>query len=104
LPKSAVAAAPRRAGQWLDRNRRPSPGGVRMSVELTACSRVSWVATTRIPTRHADFVAHAYHDEYTGEDHVVLVLGDLADGATPPLVPLHSACLTRARLRAPQRD
>ena len=75
-----------------------------MSVELTACSRVSWVATTRIPTRHADFVAHAYHDEYTGEDHVVLVLGDLADGATPPLVRLHSECLTGEALGSRRCD
>jgi GTP cyclohydrolase II len=75
-----------------------------MSVELTASSRVSWVATTRIPTRHADFVAHAYHDEYTGEDHVVLVLGDLAEGVVPPLVRLHSECLTGEALGSRRCD
>jgi 3,4-dihydroxy 2-butanone 4-phosphate synthase/GTP cyclohydrolase II len=53
------------------------------------------VATTRIPTRHAEFVAHAYRDELTGDDHVVLVLGELdEDGAGAPLVRLHSECLT----------
>jgi len=58
-------------------------------------ARVSHVATTRIPTRHADFVAHAYRDEQTGDDHVVLALGDLGDmAAGPPLVRLHSECLT----------
>jgi GTP cyclohydrolase II len=58
-------------------------------------ARVSHVATTRIPTRHADFVAHAYRDERTGDDHVVLALGDVADmAAGPPLVRLHSECLT----------
>jgi GTP cyclohydrolase II len=66
-----------------------------VSAELTPLSRVSRVATTHIPTRHADFVAHAYRDEVTGDDHVVLVLGDIADSdAGPPLVRLHSECLT----------
>jgi GTP cyclohydrolase II len=66
-----------------------------VSAELTSLSRVTRVATTHIPTRHADFVAHGYRDELTGEDHVVLVLGDIADAdAGPPLVRLHSECLT----------
>jgi 3,4-dihydroxy 2-butanone 4-phosphate synthase / GTP cyclohydrolase II len=66
-----------------------------VSAELAPLSRVTRVATTHIPTRHADFVAHAYRDELTGDDHVVLVLGDLADrGGPPPLVRLHSECLT----------
>jgi GTP cyclohydrolase II len=63
--------------------------------ELSPVPRVVHVATTRVPTRHADFVAHAYRDEHTGDDHLVLVLGDLADPvADPPLVRLHSECLT----------
>jgi GTP cyclohydrolase II len=66
-----------------------------VSAELAPLSRVARVATTHIPTRHADFVAHAYIDELTGDDHVVLVLGDIADAdAGPPLVRLHSECLT----------
>jgi 3,4-dihydroxy 2-butanone 4-phosphate synthase/GTP cyclohydrolase II len=63
--------------------------------EITPFPRVTRVATTRIPTRHADFVAHAYRDERTGDDHVVLVLGDLDEPTgPPPLVRLHSECLT----------
>jgi GTP cyclohydrolase II len=66
-----------------------------VSAELTPSRRVTRVATTHIPTRHADFVAHAYRDDLTGDDHVVLVLGDIADSAAgPPLVRLHSECLT----------
>ncbi len=66
-----------------------------MTAAIGPVARVSHVATTRIPTRHADFVAHAYRDEQTGDDHVVLALGDLADvEAGPPLVRLHSECLT----------
>jgi 3,4-dihydroxy 2-butanone 4-phosphate synthase / GTP cyclohydrolase II len=63
--------------------------------EINPTPRVTHVATTRIPTRHADFAAHAYRDELTGDDHVVLALGDLADAsAGAPLVRLHSECLT----------
>ena len=57
--------------------------------------RVTRVATTHIPTRHADFVAHAYREEDTGTEHMVLILGDLCDHAAgPALVRLHSECLT----------
>ena len=48
-----------------------------MSAEPTPLSRVTRVATTRIPTRHAEFNALAYRDQHTSEDHVVLVLGDV---------------------------
>lgn len=66
-----------------------------MSADPVATRRVTPVASTRIPTRHAVFDAHAYSDELTGVDHVVLALGDLADpGAGPLLVRLHSECLT----------
>lgn len=61
----------------------------------TSVARVSHVVTTRIPTGHATFVAHGYRDERTGDEHVVLALGDLDDDAArPPLVRLHSECLT----------
>ena len=66
-----------------------------MTAAIGPMASVSHVATTRLPTRHADFVVHAYRDERTGDDHIVLALGDLADlGAGPPLVRLHSECLT----------
>lgn len=66
-----------------------------MVADTSSVSRVTHLATTRIPTRHADFVAHAYRDERTGHEHVVLALGDLSDAtAGPPLVRLHSECLT----------
>lgn len=65
-----------------------------MSAELTPLRRVTHVATTRIPTRHAVFAAHGYRDEHTGHDHVVLTLGDLTDPSSPPLVRVHSECLT----------
>ena len=74
-----------------------------MSADPIPCARVSRVATTRIPTRHAMFTAYCYRDELTDVDHVVLTLGELADSDeapeqttadTPPLVRLHSECFT----------
>ncbi len=65
-----------------------------MSPEPTL-PQVARVATTHIPTRYADFVAHAYREQETGNEHAVLVLGDVGDTrAEPPLVRLHSECLT----------
>ena len=46
-----------------------------------------------LPTASGAFQAVAFHDTTTGEDHVALTLGDLA-GDSPPLVRVHSECLT----------
>ena len=51
------------------------------------------VAAAKLPTASGAFQAVAFHDTTTGEDHVALTLGDLADGS-PPLVRVHSECLT----------
>lgn len=46
-----------------------------------------------LPTNHAEFRAIDYRDAVSGEHHVALVLGDVTAGP-PPLVRLHSECLT----------
>ncbi|HLF55834.1 MAG TPA: bifunctional 3,4-dihydroxy-2-butanone-4-phosphate synthase/GTP cyclohydrolase II [Thermoanaerobaculia bacterium] len=51
------------------------------------------VAQPRLPTAFGDFTLHAYRAEATGEEHVALVTGDVADGE-PVLVRVHSQCLT----------
>ena len=51
------------------------------------------VAAAKLPTAHGAYKAVAFHDTTTGEDHVALTLGDLA-GDSPPLVRVHSECLT----------
>ncbi|MDE2869538.1 MAG: GTP cyclohydrolase II [Chloroflexota bacterium] len=51
------------------------------------------VAAADLPTAHGAFKAVAFHDTTTGEDHVALTLGDLG-GDSPPLVRVHSECLT----------
>ena len=51
------------------------------------------VAAADLPTSHGAYQAVAFHDTTTGEDHVALTLGDLANDS-PPLVRVHSECLT----------
>ncbi len=55
--------------------------------------QVERVATTALPTRYGDFIAHGYRDTITGTDHVALVNGDLGAG-DDVLVRVHSECLT----------
>jgi 3,4-dihydroxy 2-butanone 4-phosphate synthase / GTP cyclohydrolase II len=47
-----------------------------------------------MPTAFGDFVAHAYVDTITGEEHVALVKGDPGQTGEPVLVRMHSKCLT----------
>ena len=51
------------------------------------------VARPRLPTARGEFRAHAFRLRDTGEEHVALVLADVADGG-PVLARLHSQCLT----------
>ncbi|MHB8992219.1 MAG: bifunctional 3,4-dihydroxy-2-butanone-4-phosphate synthase/GTP cyclohydrolase II [Chloroflexota bacterium] len=51
------------------------------------------VAEAQLPTRYGDFVIYAYTSVVDREEHVALVMGDLRDGP-PPLVRVHSECLT----------
>lgn len=51
------------------------------------------VATARLPTRYGAFTVTAYQDSVTGEEHLALVMGDVAD-SSPVLCRVHSECLT----------
>jgi 3,4-dihydroxy 2-butanone 4-phosphate synthase/GTP cyclohydrolase II len=51
------------------------------------------VAEATLPTRFGDFRLIAYSSDVDHDQHVALVRGDL-EGATPPLVRVHSHCLT----------
>jgi 3,4-dihydroxy 2-butanone 4-phosphate synthase/GTP cyclohydrolase II len=51
------------------------------------------VAEAVLPTRHGDFRMIAYASDVDHDQHVALVRGDL-EGAEPPLVRVHSHCLT----------
>ena len=54
---------------------------------------VEHFAAARVPTSYGSFVAHAYRSVTDGEEHIAYVMGDVEGGA-PPLVRLHSECLT----------
>ena len=50
-------------------------------------------AAARVPTAHGEFMAHAYRSTLDDIEHVAYVMGDV-DGGEPPLVRVHSECLT----------
>ena len=54
---------------------------------------VEQMGVARVPTRHGDFMCHAYRSVLDGVDHIAFVMGDV-DGGDPPLVRVHSECLT----------
>ena len=58
----------------------------------TECS-VEREASAKLPTRYGDFMMYGYENKVTGEHHVALVMGDIADGR-PVLARVHSECLT----------
>jgi 3,4-dihydroxy 2-butanone 4-phosphate synthase / GTP cyclohydrolase II len=51
------------------------------------------VAEAVLPTRYGDFRMIAYSSDVDHDQHVALIRGDL-EGPTPPLVRVHSHCLT----------
>jgi GTP cyclohydrolase II len=52
-----------------------------------------FVESSRLPTPWAVFEMHGFEDAANDKEHVVLTLGDIADGA-PVLCRVHSECLT----------
>jgi GTP cyclohydrolase II len=54
---------------------------------------VDFIASSRLPTRHGQFLIHAFEDRQTGQEHVALSMGDIGDGE-PVLMRVHSECLT----------
>ena len=54
---------------------------------------VRFVETCRLPTPFAVFDMHGFEEVESGQEHVVLTLGDVANGK-PVLARTHSECLT----------
>lgn len=52
------------------------------------------VAEARVPTEHGEFMAVSYKSLVDPNEHIALVKGDITSGETPPLVRVHSECLT----------
>lgn len=56
-------------------------------------SVVERIAETRLPTRYGEFRMAGYRDLRDGAEHLALIMGNPAEGE-PPLVRVHSECLT----------
>ena len=54
---------------------------------------VRYVESSKLPTRWGEFDMHGFEDLGNDKEHVVLTMGDIADGA-PVLARVHSECLT----------
>ncbi|PAU85760.1 GTP cyclohydrolase II [Pseudomonas sp. WN033] len=54
---------------------------------------VTFIASSKLPTPWGTFTMHGFFEEETGKEHVVLTMGEIADGQ-PVLGRLHSECLT----------
>lgn len=64
---------------------------------------VEHFAAARLPTTYGEFMAHAYRSVVDGEEHVAYVMGDV-EGGEPPLVRVHSECLTGDILHSTRCD
>jgi 3,4-dihydroxy 2-butanone 4-phosphate synthase/GTP cyclohydrolase II len=51
------------------------------------------IASPRLPTPYGEFRVHAYKSDITGEEHIALVMGEIAEN-DDVLVRVHSSCLT----------
>ena len=54
---------------------------------------VRFVASCKLPTPYAVFDMHGFEEVESGQEHVVLSLGDVSNGE-PVLARTHSECLT----------
>ncbi|ODP34154.1 GTP cyclohydrolase II [Pandoraea sp. ISTKB] len=74
-----------------------SPGTASATPNCDAGECVELVATATLPTRYGTFTSHAFRVKDSANEHLALVMGDVTDNASgilPPLVRLHSECLT----------
>ena len=70
-----------------------TPAGAAAEPGAAPPQGIEHVASSRLPTRHGEFVLHAYRQRADGTEHAVLVRGEVA-GQEDVLVRLHSECLT----------
>lgn len=54
---------------------------------------VQEVAKAKLPTSHGEFTMYGFQNSINGDEHVALVMGNVADG-NPVLCRVHSECLT----------
>ena len=55
--------------------------------------KIERIVSTRLPTPYGEFAIHGFREGDSGQEHVVLSMGELT-GDDPPLVRVHSECMT----------
>lgn len=55
---------------------------------------VTRTAEAQLPTRHGNFDIKLYSVDYESQEPICLIMGDLANASSPPLVRMHSSCFT----------
>lgn len=55
---------------------------------------IEFVASSKLPTAHGDFIISVFQDPETKEEHVALSKGLKIPNSAPTLVRIHSECLT----------
>ena len=54
---------------------------------------INFIASSKLPTKHGDFLIHAFEENTTGQEHIALSMGNVANNE-PVLIRVHSECLT----------
>ncbi|WP_127127637.1 GTP cyclohydrolase II [Georgenia sp. SYP-B2076] len=73
----------------------PGAATAAVSARVAATARVHATGTATLPTAFGTFAAHGYRDLRTGAEHLAIVADPPAGAADrPPLVRVHSECLT----------
>jgi len=65
---------------------------------------VSRAAEAELPTKFGNFQIIVYDVKYEGNQPIALVMGDLENSETPPLVRMHSSCFTGDLVRSLRCD
>ncbi|MCB1658845.1 MAG: GTP cyclohydrolase II [Moraxellaceae bacterium] len=61
--------------------------------QRVCCVSIVFIASSKLPTKHGDFLIHAFEESDSGQEHIALTMGNIADGQ-PVLARIHSECLT----------
>ncbi|MCH8857766.1 MAG: GTP cyclohydrolase II, partial [Proteobacteria bacterium] len=69
------------------------PGRRQCTFACPCAMKLEHIVSTRLPTPYGEFVIHGFREDDSGQEHVVLSMGELT-GDEPPLVRVHSECMT----------
>ena len=50
---------------------------------------INFIASSKLPTKHGDFLIHAFEENTTGQEHIALSMGNVANNE-PVLIRVHA--------------